>query len=178
MRRELLDVETDPRSPERGQYKFVQSLIREVAYGTLARRDRRCPAPRRRPPLTRRSATTSWPASWPSHYLAAREASDEGPEADAITAQARLALSGAADRAAALGAHDQAVAYLDQALAITTEPADRAPLLDRAARSASAASRDSEAIRYAEAAIEAYQQHRRTASRRRAPPRGSGGCYW
>ena len=41
VRRELLDVETDPRSPERGQFRFVQSLIREVAYGTLARRERR-----------------------------------------------------------------------------------------------------------------------------------------
>ena len=34
-------VEIDPRSPERGQYAFVQALIREVAYGTLAQRDRR-----------------------------------------------------------------------------------------------------------------------------------------
>ena len=33
----------------------------------------------------------------------------EGAEADAIAIQARLALSGAADRAAPLGAHDQAV---------------------------------------------------------------------
>ena len=41
VRRELLSLEADPRSPERGQYAFVQSLIREVAYGTLARRDRR-----------------------------------------------------------------------------------------------------------------------------------------
>lgn len=41
VRRELLEVESDPRSPERGQYRFVQSLIQEVAYGTLARRDRR-----------------------------------------------------------------------------------------------------------------------------------------
>ena len=38
---ELLDQEVDPRSPERGQYAFVQALIREVAYGTLAKRDRR-----------------------------------------------------------------------------------------------------------------------------------------
>ena len=36
--------------------------------------------------------------------------------------QARLALSGAADRAAALGASDQAVSYLEQALAITSDP--------------------------------------------------------
>ncbi len=41
VRRELLRLDVDPRSPERGQYVFVQGLIREVAYGTLARRDRR-----------------------------------------------------------------------------------------------------------------------------------------
>ena len=155
VRRELLDVETDPRSPERGQHKFVQSLIREVAYGTLARRDRR----------SRHLAAARYfeglgedelAGALASHYLAAREASDEGPEADAITAQARLALSGAADRAAALGAHDQAVVYLDQALEIASDAADRASLLDRAATSAASASRD--AVRYAEAAIEAYHQ--------------------
>ena len=39
--RDLLVLDTDPRSPERGQYGFVQSVIREVAYDTLAKRDRR-----------------------------------------------------------------------------------------------------------------------------------------
>ena len=39
--REILTLDTDPRSPERGQYAFVQALIREVAYNTLARRDRK-----------------------------------------------------------------------------------------------------------------------------------------
>ena len=154
VRRELLDVESDPRSPERGQYKFVQSLIREVAYGTLARRDRRArhlAAARHYEAL----GDDELAGVLANHYLAAREASDEGPEADAITAQARLALSGAADRAAALGGYDQAVAYLEQALAITVEPADRAPLLDRAARSAAVASRNAE--QFATEAIEAYR---------------------
>src|ERR1019366_7178063 len=41
VRGELLTLETDPRSPERGQYVFVQALIREVAYNTLAKRDRK-----------------------------------------------------------------------------------------------------------------------------------------
>src|SRR6185503_17011466 len=41
VRRELLEVDADPRSPERGQYAFVQALIREVAYNTLARNDRK-----------------------------------------------------------------------------------------------------------------------------------------
>jgi AAA ATPase-like protein len=36
-RRELLELEADPRSPERGQYGFVQSLIREVAYDAALR---------------------------------------------------------------------------------------------------------------------------------------------
>ncbi len=41
VRRELFTQERDPRSPERGQYAFVQALIREVAYNTLARKDRK-----------------------------------------------------------------------------------------------------------------------------------------
>ncbi len=154
-RRELLDLERDPKSPERGQYKFMQSLIREVAYGTLARRDRRA----RHLAVARHYEALGdeeLAGALASHYLAAREASDPGPEAQAITMQARLALSGAADRATSLGAYDQAVAYLDQALAISTEPADRAPLLDRAADAASVAARPSE--EYARGAIDAYRQ--------------------
>ena len=34
-------MEIDPRSPERGQYAFVQALIREVAYNTLSKKDRK-----------------------------------------------------------------------------------------------------------------------------------------
>ena len=154
-RRELLDLERDPKSPERGHYKFMQSLIREVAYSTLARRDRRA----RHLAVARHYeglGEDELAGALASHYLAAREASDPGPEADAITAQARLALSGAADRAASLGGYDQAVAYLDQALAISTDPAERAPLLDRAAEAAGVAARDSEA--YAQGAIEAYRE--------------------
>jgi tetratricopeptide (TPR) repeat protein len=156
VRRELLDVETDPRSPERGQYKFVQSLIREVAYGTLGRRDRRA----RHLAAARHFEAVGdeeLAGALASHYVAAHETSDEGPEADAVAAQARLALSAAADRAASLASPDQAIAYLEQALAITTDPRDRAPLLDRAARSASVAAR-LDAQRYAQAAIEAYRE--------------------
>jgi class 3 adenylate cyclase/tetratricopeptide (TPR) repeat protein len=154
--RELLDVETDPRSPERGQYRFVQSLIREVAYGTLARRDRRA----RHLAVARHYEAVGedeLAGALASHYLAAHEASDEGPEADAIAIQARLALGAAAERAAALGAHDQAIRHLEQALGITTDPRDRAPLLDRAAIAATATA-TSDAERYAKAAIEAYRE--------------------
>ncbi len=62
-----------------------------------------------------------------------------------MSIQARLALSDAAARAATLGAHDQAVAYLRSAALITTDPADRVGLLTRAAASAYAAARHLEA---------------------------------
>ena len=154
VRRELLEIEADPRSPERGQYRFVQSLIQEVAYGTLARRDRRS----RHLAVARHYegiGDDELAGALASHYLAARDASEEGPEADAVAGQARLALTGAADRAAALGGYDQAVTYLEQALAITSDIQDRVHLLDRAARSAGAAARE-DAQRYAEEAVSAY----------------------
>ena len=117
----------DPRSPERGQYAFVQALIREVAYNTLARRDRRdrhLAAARYFEALgsdelrVRSRATTS-----PPHENAA-----EGPEADALAAQARIALRAAAERAAALGSHAQAVGLFEQAALVTTDTADLADL--------------------------------------------------
>ena len=68
-----------------------------------------------------------------SHYLAAHANAAEGAEADALAAQARIALKGAAERAAALGGHDQAVAFLEQALTVTTRPGrpGRAPRAGR-----------------------------------------------
>ncbi len=40
-RKEVLGVQSDPRSPEHGQYGFLQDLLRKVAYETLARTDRK-----------------------------------------------------------------------------------------------------------------------------------------
>jgi class 3 adenylate cyclase/tetratricopeptide (TPR) repeat protein len=156
VRRELLSLEADPRSPERGQYTFVQSLIREVAYGTLARRDRR----------ERHLAVARWyevlddeelAGALASHYLEAHRASAAGPEADAVAVQARLALRGAAERAAALGAHEQAIAHFEQALEVTPEAAERAELLLRAARSSDLASRYAAAVSFAEQASAAFE---------------------
>ena len=118
--------------------RFVQSLIREVAYGTLAKRERR----------TRHLAAARYfealgddelAGLLASHYVAAHEASAEGGEADAVAIQARLALSGAADRAATLGGHEQAVSYLRQAIEITADASERAAQHLRAATSANAA---------------------------------------
>jgi tetratricopeptide (TPR) repeat protein len=157
VRRELLAVEADPRSPERGQYAFVQALIREVAYNTLARPDRKL----------RHLAAARYFESLGSdelagalagHYLAAHANAPEGAEADALAGQARIALRAAADRAAVLGAHEQAMTFLDQALTVTTDPSDRAILMQQAGASASAAAHHEAAERLLRAALDAQRE--------------------
>jgi len=140
VRGELLTQDADPRSPERGQYMFVQALIREVAYNTLAKQDRK----------TRHLAAARFfeqlgsdelAGALAGHYLAAHANAAAGPETEALAAQARIALKAAANRAVALGAYDQAVAFLEQALTVTTDPAEEAELLERAGESALTAAR-------------------------------------
>jgi len=152
VRRELLVLNVDPRSPERGQYTFVQGLIREVAYNTLSKRDRK----------TRHLAAARFFESLGSdelagglagHYLAAQRLAADPAEADALAAQARIALRGAAERAAALGSHEQALAFLEPALAVTVDPADRAELHARAIVSAMQGLNPEVTMRHAEAAV-------------------------
>ncbi|HEY7025055.1 MAG TPA: adenylate/guanylate cyclase domain-containing protein [Candidatus Limnocylindrales bacterium] len=155
-RREFVDIELDPRSPERGQYGFVQSLIREVAYGTLAKRDRRArhlAAARHFEVL----GDEELAGALATHYLAAYETSTPGPERDAVGAQARLALRAAGERAASLGAHAQAVAFLRQALDVTPAPADRAGLLALIADSANPSGQHDLAESSAREAVRLYR---------------------
>ena len=138
VRRELLTLETDPRTPERGQYAFVQALIREVAYNTLARPDRK----RRHLAAARffeSLGTDELAGALAGHYLAAHANATDGPEADALAGQARIALEAAAARAVGLGANDQALRFFEQALLVTSDPAEEADLLERAGDAASTA---------------------------------------
>ena len=157
VRRELLILDIDPRSPERGQYRFVQALIREVAYNTLARKERKA----------RHLAAARYFESLGSdelagglagHYLAAQRLAADEAEAAALAAQARIALRGAAERAAALGAHEQAVTFLEQALGVTTDPAESADLHERAVVSASPGLDAGVVVRHAEAAVAARRE--------------------
>ncbi len=156
VRREILSLDEQPRSPERGQYAFVQGPIREVAYETLAKRDRR----------TRHLAAARYfetlggdelAGVLASHYLDAYRATPDGPEADALAAQARVALRGAAERAAGLGSYDLALDYLEQALTVTIEPAERASLWEAAATSAHHAGKSDVSERYGRQAVDWYR---------------------
>jgi class 3 adenylate cyclase/tetratricopeptide (TPR) repeat protein len=152
-RAELIVQEVDPRSPERGMYAFVQALIREVAYSTLAMRDRRArhlAAARFFESLGEEELAGALAA----HYVAAWQATPEGPEAQAIAIQARLAMVGAADRAMNLGSPEGAIGFLEQALTVTTDPAERVPILERAGRAATNAVQADRAEAFFQEAIE------------------------
>ena len=153
VRREALTQNRDPRSPERGQYGFVQALIREVAYGTLSRRDRRSrhlAAARHFEAL----GDDELAGVLATHYLDAYRLSDSGPEADAIGAQARIALQAAAERAIALHSPDQALSYADAALEVTRDPTQRGVLHELAGMAARAAARSDLATEHFRAALD------------------------
>ena len=124
--REVVAFDEDPRSPERGQAAFVEGLLREVAYGTLARPDRR------------------------SRHLAAvryfefdrgrRDHADRGRrlpprsrfDAERAKADARRHRRGAAARRrrarSRVDATVDAVRFFEQALALTSDPCEMAEL--------------------------------------------------
>jgi class 3 adenylate cyclase/tetratricopeptide (TPR) repeat protein len=144
-RRELLILRSDPRSPDRGQYAFVQALIREVAYNTLAHRDRKArhlAAAR----FFESLETDELAGALAGHYLSAYRNAGDGPDAAALAIQARIALKAAADRASALGANEQALRFLNMALEITTDPGDEADLAEAAGLASEFAGRPDEAI--------------------------------
>jgi tetratricopeptide (TPR) repeat protein len=143
VRREILLSDADPRSPERGQWVFTQALLREVAYGMLAKPERRA----------RHLAAAHYfeAADDPeiasvvaAHYVEALHATPAGPDAEALGARARDWLGQAAERAASLGSPDQALILTQQALAIDPPPQERRGLLWLAAEAARDAVRGDE----------------------------------
>jgi class 3 adenylate cyclase/tetratricopeptide (TPR) repeat protein len=144
----------DPGDVERRLHSLARrELVREVAYSTLARRDRKArhlAAARHFETLVDQELAGALAA----HYLAAFRNATEGPEADALAAQARIAVRAAGDRAIVLGAQEQALGFYRDALEVTSEPVDRAALLERAGTAASAAAFHEESERLLGGAIE------------------------
>lgn len=131
VRREMLAQRADPRAPDRGQWMFAQSLLREVSYATLSRDDRRAhhlAAARHFEAL----GTDELAGALAAQYEAAWRASRPGPEADALAVQARLALRAAGERALSLGSPEQAQGLFESALSLADEPLERARILERA----------------------------------------------
>jgi class 3 adenylate cyclase/tetratricopeptide (TPR) repeat protein len=154
VRREVLGVNRDPRSPERGQYRFVQSIIREVAHQRISRADR----------FTRHLAVAHYFGSLgepelagivTSHLLDALEVAP-GDRRDEIRSEAVESLLAAADRADALQAPRQVLRLCERGIELTDDPRDHGELLVRAAGAAHVIV-DSRADEFATRAIESFR---------------------
>jgi class 3 adenylate cyclase len=141
LRREFLSMDDEPRSPGRGQLSFVQELVREVAYYTLSRRQRRV---RHLEVVGYLESLDDPDLAEPiaEHLLAAlTSGAAPQPEDAAIAGRAREALQLAADRAQALHAPVRALTHLEDALKLTDLPAARADLAEAAGLAARSAAR-------------------------------------
>ena len=120
VRKEIIALTTDRFSAEVGQYRFVQAMVRQVAYGTQSRRDRK----------QRHLAAADYLGAEPDaadlavviaqHLLDALDASGASdPDREHLQARARDLLVAGAQRAHSLGSHSEAERLLTTALART-----------------------------------------------------------
>lgn len=153
VRREVLQLEQDPRSPERGQYAFLQSLIREVAYQVLSRSDRR----------ERHIRAARYFESFDgsevaevvaTHWLEAYALAGDPEVARDIADKARPTLIEAAERAASLGSTGQALTLYEKAASITPDAELRGELLVRAGNAAADGALPEKAVEHLSAAID------------------------
>jgi tetratricopeptide (TPR) repeat protein len=159
LRKEVLGVQADPRSPEHGQYGFLQDLVRHVAYETLSKRERRAKHLAAAEHLSSAFADEDEVVEViASHYLAAHEAVPDADDAPEIKGKAQAMLVRAGERAESLAAAAEARRYFEQAAALTDVPRERAHLLHQAGRMAGYAG-DPEGARIPlEQSIEIYEQ--------------------
>ncbi len=134
--KQVLARDDDPRSPERGQYVFLQALLRTVAYGTLSRRARKA-----RHVAAARHLQQTWPGEardiaevLASHYLEAIRAEPDAQDAAALRSAARETLTAAGRAAASLALGPEADRYLEQAAELAEDDLERAGLFEQAGR--------------------------------------------
>jgi class 3 adenylate cyclase/tetratricopeptide (TPR) repeat protein len=159
VRKQILDLETDRFSASRGQYRFVQAVVRQVAYETLSKRDRKA----------RHLAVAAHMEAQPDsaddlaavlaqHYLDALASSSSADEdRQELLDRSIGLLDRAAGRARKLGAPREALRYLQSALDFTDDVARRAPLLATAADAADEAGEWQQAVELGSAAVQAFE---------------------
>jgi class 3 adenylate cyclase/tetratricopeptide (TPR) repeat protein len=159
VRKEMLSIQADRRSPERGQYSFLQDLVRLVAYETISKRDRK----------TKHLAAAEFLLSLSSaeegevievvasHYLDAYAAAPDDPDAEQIRAKACEMFTRAGERAASLAANVQAQHAFERAIELTDDPLARAKLHERAGGAAAIGARATEASTHFERSIALFE---------------------
>jgi len=176
VRREVLAVSADPLSPQRGSYGFAQEMLRQVAYDTLSRRDRKA-----RHLTVAAHLRAAFPGDGEEvaeviarHYLDALDAVPDDGDAGQIRGEAIAALTRAAERAGRTGAPARAAtsyaaaARLTQAGTPHGDPAGAAALWEHAAEAAVASADWAAAVEHAGQAGQLYRQATETRAAARA----------
>jgi len=163
LRREFLTVQSDPRSPERGQFGFLQGLVREVAYQTLSVKDRKARHLQAAGHFAERAEEEQDIVEvLASHYLEAYRAAPQAEDAGEIKFRARQTLIRAAERAASLAANTEARRYYERAIELADDPLERAELAERAGEMARATGETAVAVERFEQAIRLFESEGRT----------------
>jgi class 3 adenylate cyclase/tetratricopeptide (TPR) repeat protein len=136
--KQVLGFNDDPRSPERGQYHFLQGLLRTTAYATLSRRDRKS-----RHLAAARHLQEAWGGDaselaevLAAHFLEAADAEPDASDAPRIRVAACETLADAGQRALSLALAPEARRAFDRAAELANDESQRAALLDQAGRAA------------------------------------------
>ena len=158
VRKDLLTLQADPRSPERGNYTFLQALVQRIAHDTLSRKEQKA-----RHLAAARYFEQSWGTDEAeiveviaAHYLDAYRADPEAPDAGEIRGAAREALVRAARRAGSVAATEQAQSYYEQAAELAEEPVAKAELLEQAGAMAETSGRPGVGAKLFEQAISLF----------------------
>ncbi len=171
LRREVLSIHADRLSPQRGDYRFAQDLLRQVAYETMSRRDRKARhlavAAHLRAVFRDDGDEVAEVIS--RHYLDALAAVPDAPDVNGIRAQAIAMLVRAAERSLRAGAPRAAASAYRAAAQETESGGDgsdapttavaAAGMWEHAARVALTGHDVEGAVEYSERAIALYAAH-------------------
>jgi class 3 adenylate cyclase/tetratricopeptide (TPR) repeat protein len=130
-RKELVSVQTDPRSPERGQYGFVQDMVRTIARDTLGRRERKRLHLATADHLARLGGDELAEVI-AAHRVDAYRLLPDDPDAAGLRDAARADLLRASERAASLAAPAEAFRLVTVALDLVKDDGERAALHEQA----------------------------------------------
>ena len=158
MRKEVLSLQADPLSPERGQYGFIQDLVKKVAYDTLSKKERKARHLAAAAHLRTLGDEDEVVEVVAAHYLDAYRSAPDDPDAEAVKSEARAMLIRAGERAASLGANTEAQSRFEEAATLADEALTRAELHERAGMMARIGARVQQADAHFEQAIALFEE--------------------
>ena len=134
VRKQVLTVRADPHSPDRGQYRFSQTLLRTVAYETLSKRERKSKHLAAAHYLSHAFANEGEDVAevLAAHYLAAYRSAADDSDAVQLRTEAIAALRRGAQRAAAVGAPQTAERAYRSAIELAATEDERIEMLEAA----------------------------------------------